>query len=816
MSDALVTDDRPPRVSDAAHARLLILAWVIALGSYLALLIQTIGFEVFGVLNFSQVAVGTILVLRRPGNVIGPLLVVIGSGMTVVYAACVTADTLAAGGDVMAAGWVALVANVATVPILWVGNVALWLLVSGDRPPTPARLLILAWVIGVTSYLAILTQTIGFEVFGVLNFSQVAVGTILVRRRPGNVIGPLLVVIGVGWTVVYAACVTADTLAGGGDVVAAGWVALVANVATVPLLWVGNIALWLLFPGDRSLTPGERRFLVISGVWALAGTAVTAFALPQPLGPDSPTQPHPFLDGVDEGSIGTILGGLFVVPMFLCGIVLAIRLIVRGRRTDAVERRQIVVVAVGVVLYLSLLLVNGFAQPLGSPDERAFLVLDGVAKLVLAVAFGVAIMRYRLYEIDAIISKSVAYLGLAVSITALYAAIVVVPLLIIGLPEDGGPGLALPIAATAVVAVLFEPIRSRLQHWANRLVYGDRATPQEVLSQLTDRLSENAAGGSTDELARLLAAGTGAEQAVVWVRTGDRLVADGSWPTGLAAVEPADTDGAAPDAFSMVEPVRHHDDPLGALSITKPADDPVTPADRELLADVAAGAALVLRNLRLNHELEERANEVRESRRRLIAAQDAERHRLERNLHDGAQQEVVALKVKLGLAKTIAGREGAEDIATMVDALADTTQGAVDAMRAVAHGIYPPLLEAEGLAVALTAVARTSPVPLTIETDGVGRHERRVEETVYFCVLEAIDTAHMAGARNLHVTVTDTDRHLELTIDHDAPSDIDLTTMDDRIDAIDGTLSTHEHLGPDTTHSVTCLIPTAEPMASLR
>ena len=672
-----------------------------------------------------------------------------------------------------------------------------------------ARLLVLAWVIGLGSYLAILTQTIGFEVFGVLNFSQVAVGTILVLRRPGNVIGPLLVVIGVGWTVVYAACVTADTLAGGGDVVAAGWVALVANVATVPLLWVGNIALWLLFPGDRPRTPGERRFLVISGVWALAGTIVTAFALPQPLGPDSPTQPHPFLDGVDEGSIGTILGGLFVVPMFLCGIVLAIRLIVRGRRTDAVERRQIVVVAVGVVLYLSLLLVNGFAQPLGSPDERAFLVLDGVAKLVLAVAFGVAIMRYKLYEIDAIISKSVAYLGLAVSIAALYAAVVVVPLLIIGLPEDGGPGLVLPIVATAVVAVLFEPIRSRLQHWANRLVYGNRATPQEVLSQLTDRLSENAADGSTDELARLLAAGTGAEQAVVWLRAGEHLIADGAWPTGLAAVGPADTDGATPDAFSMFEPVRHHDVALGALSITKPADDPVTPADRELLADVAAGAALVLRNLRLNRQLEERAIEVRESRRRLIAAQDAERHRLERDLHDGAQQEVVALKVKLGLARTIAGREGAEDIATMVDTLADTTQGAVDAMRAVAHGIYPPLLEAEGLAAALAAVARTSPVPLTMETDGVGRQERRVEETVYFCVLEAIDTAHMAGARNVHVAVIDKDRHVALTIEHDAGGTADLTVVTDRIDAIGGTVTT-EQCAAGTTH-LTCRIPTTEP-----
>ena len=686
----------------------------------------------------------------------------------------------------------------------------------GDTART--RLLILAWVIGIGSYLAILPQEIGFEVFTLAKLlAMPVVGTILVLRRPGNLIGPLLVVLGMGWTVITSADLAADTLASGGDVVAAGWVALIATMASRLLIWGQNVALWLLFPDGRPRTPGERRFLAISGVWAVAATIAAAFALPQVLGPDAPTQPHPFLAGADGGSIAAAVSMIFVVPMFLCGIVLPIRLIVRARRSDAVERRQIVVVAVGAVVNVSVILVNAFAQPFGRADERGFLPLDGVAHVALAVAFGVAIMRYKLYEIDSIISKSVAYLGLAASIAALYAVVVVVPLLIIGLPEDGGPGLVLPIVATAVVALLFEPIRSRLRRWANRLVYGDRATPQEVLSQLTDRLAQNAASGSTDELARLLAAGTGADQAVVWIRTGDRLVPDGVWPTDRAPElsndlsDSDDTDDHEPgtDAFSMVEPVRHQGVALGAVSIAKPPDDPVTPGDRELVADVAAAAALVLRNLALNRELEERAIEVRESRRRLIAAQDAERHRLERDLHDGAQQEVVALKVKLGLAKTIAGREGADEIATMVDTLSDTTQEAVDAMRAVAHGIYPPLLEAEGLGAALTAVARTSPIPLTLETDGVGRHERRVEESVYFCVLEAIDAAHMAAAHNIRVAMDDTNRHLALTIEHDAPTEVHLTSVADRIDALGGTITDEHH--PDGTTRLTCHLPTTQP-----
>ncbi len=150
---------------------------------------------------------------------------------------------------------------------------------------------------------------------------------------------------------------------------------------------------------------------------------------------------------------------------------------------------------------------------------------------------------------------------------------------------------------------------------------------------------------------------------------------------------------------------------LGALSISKPHNDPVTPADRELLADVAAGAALVLRNMRLNRELEDRADEVRESRRRLIAAQDAERHRLERDLHDGAQQQVVALKVKLGIAKTWRSVKGRMRSPAESSPWPSETQDAVDSLRAVAHGIYPPLLESEGLEPALRAVERSSSLP---------------------------------------------------------------------------------------------------------
>jgi signal transduction histidine kinase len=241
--------------------------------------------------------------------------------------------------------------------------------------------------------------------------------------------------------------------------------------------------------------------------------------------------------------------------------------------------------------------------------------------------------------------------------------------------------------------------------------------------------------------------------------------------------------------------VRHGDELLGAVSVVKPRNDPATPADRELVSDVAAGAGLLLRNMRLNRQLEERAREVRESRHRLIAAQDAERHRLERDLHDGAQQQVVALKVKLGIAKTLADRAGADDVAALVSGLANETQHAVDALRAVAHGIYPPLLEAEGLDVALRAIDRTSS-DLSIETISVGRYTRQVEETVYFCMLEAVGRVRMSGAESIRADLRDGDGELVVQIDHDGRvTDADLTEVSDRVDAFGGTTRTETMSG---------------------
>lgn len=574
-------------------------------------------------------------------------------------------------------------------------------------------------------------------------------------------------------------------------------------VGVMGSIWIGSLFLPLtlglaLFPDGRPASP---RWRWLS--WYSATTITVAILSSLVLYHRWSAVPVTTYDGplgafVEAWQILAQVGALFAVAS----------LVARYRKGDATVRRQIRSIAMGgavlVVGELGALLFKTVVSPDIDPS------VDNLGALVplflLIGSFWMGITRYRLYEIDAIISKSVTYLGLATVISLLYAVIVVVPLLIVGIPDEGGPGLVLPIAATAVVAVLFEPIRARTERWADRLVYGNRSTPHEVLSQLTARLSETGTDGGTADLARLLAQGTGADRAVVWLLDGDELVPEAAWPTD----DPAILDGVAggelvDDEYAASQAVRHGDERLGALTITKPHNDPITPADRELLDDVAAGAGLLLRNIRLNRELEARARQVRESRRRLITAQDAERHRLERDLHDGAQQQVVALKVKLGIAKVIAQREGADDIAAMVDGLSASTQDAVDALRAVAHGIYPPLLEAEGLPTALNAVARTSAIPLRIDSTEVGRYTRQVEETIYFCVLETLHAAHMAGATSLTIHLADDGGELVLAFEHDAP-EADLTDAVDRIDAYGGTSATTH---PDRTSTVTtCRVPT--------
>jgi hypothetical protein len=213
-------------------------------------------------------------------------------------------------------------------------------------------------------------------------------------------------------------------------------------------------------------------------------------------------------------------------------------------------------------------------------------------------------------------------------------------------------------------------------------------------------------------MARILAEGTGARSASVWLKVGDELRPDADWPADHRTQDALPLgDGEIPDlSATLALPVHHRGELLGALSLTKPPGERLTPAEQKLAEDLASGAGLVLRNVRLTEELLARLDELRASRQRIVAAQDPERRRIERNIHDGAQQQLVALAVKARLVRQLSARDAAKANELLEQMEGELTQ-ALEDLRDLARGIYPPLLADRGLIAALESQAARSSVP---------------------------------------------------------------------------------------------------------
>jgi len=589
---------------------------------------------------------------------------------------------------------------------------------------------------------------------------------------------------------------------------AAQFAAWLASWIWIPAMIPALTLFPLVFPSGRPPTRGWQWVQWVALAACPAVFVGTAFApglfedypVANPLGADG-------APGVVVEAIGLLGFGLMLVATLAA----AASLVVRFRRSRGEERQQVKWVAAAAVLFLVIFLTptDNFAG-----ENVGFATLL-VGLLVVACAVATSVLRYRLYDIDIVINKSLVFVALAAFITAVYAAIVVGLGRLLPIGENN---LGLAVAATALVAVAFEPVRGRVQHWANRLVYGRRATPYEALAAMTARIGESADPDEVlTEAARLLAEGTGAGQAVVWVVREGYLV-----PCGMSdelAIQPESVPLRGADVTDLpgsdlVREVRHEGQLVGALSLRKRPGEGVSSADRRLVEELAGQAALLLANTRLRSRLTERLNDLRSSRQRMIAAQDAARHALERDLHDGAQQELVALKIKLGLAGTIAAREGASELVGELTQTAAIADEAVETLRDVARGIYPPLLESEGLAAALSAQARRPELSVTVLDRAGRRYPRETEATAYFCSLEALNNAvRHAHAKHAHLELDGTDSALTVTVTDDGDGfDAEstaygsgLTHMTDRADSAGGSLHIASQPGHGTT--ITILLP---------
>ena len=412
-------------------------------------------------------------------------------------------------------------------------------------------------------------------------------------------------------------------------------------------------------------------------------------------------------------------------------------------------------------------------------------------------------------------------LAMAVFVAAVYGAVVRGGGALIG--QTDSPHVGLAVLATAIVALAFEPVLARVRPLATKLVHGDRAAPYDVLTRF---LAQVTGAYPTDEvparMARLLAQGTGAAYAQVWLVVGGRLTLASTWPpdaaSGADPPDPADEHSAAHGRRVMT--VHHAGELLGVLLVQEHERQPLTPVEEKLFGGLAAQAGLMVKAVRLRAdlarqlaEISQRAAELQASRQRIVAIQDDERRRLERDIHDGAQQHLVALAVNLRLAQTLVARSSNRAEAVFAD-LRTTAAETIETLTDLSRGIYPRVLTEAGLVPALRAAADACPVPVTVTADPLGREPADMEAALYFCCLEALQNA-AKHARATHIAVEVRRRDGAITLaasddgagfNADAPhTGTGLTNMRDRIESVGGTLTVASRAGAGT--AITARIP---------
>jgi signal transduction histidine kinase len=564
------------------------------------------------------------------------------------------------------------------------------------------------------------------------------------------------------------------------------------------LVLIPILLILLLFPTGRAQSPRWRWLpptIVVTSVLAALGTMLR----PGPIDFDGARILNPTGVEVLE-PVTDLLLRITGIGLLLLAVLSVVSVFLRFRRASGDERQQIRWLAYLALLGIVLLagaIASGITTGESPLSDVSFLALFAVVGVAFPVAIGVAILKYRLYDLDLVIKKTVLYSILALVLVGFFLLLAAV---LGGALIEADPAT---IVASVAIGLAFWPATRLARHLADRIVFGGRATPYEVLTDFSERVAGSyAAEDVLPRMARILADAVGAHQATVWLRVGPELR-----PAGLSSADQA-APAAVPiheDALSMLPgetavEVRDQGALLGALTVSMPANDPMTPAKERLVRDLASQTGLVLRNVRLIEEL-------RASRQRLVAAQDEERRRLERNIHDGAQQQLVALTVKLRLLEQIAARDPAKAIEIAAQLQAEAT-AALDDLRDLARGIYPPLLADKGLPAALEAQARKSPVPVSVDASELGRFSQDVEAAIYFSCLEALqNVTKYADASRVQISLARSNGRLAFEVTDDgvgfdpatASHGTGLQGIADRLDALGGTFEIVSTLGGGTT-----------------
>jgi len=661
-------------------------------------------------------------------------------------------------------------------------------------------------VVGVLAVLSRSPATEGESALQIFDVGAVvAVGALVAVRRPANAVGRILLaggllaalLLGLSAYAHYALVVAPTARAG-------IWALIGEQIVWPPVLLLLFGLLPLVFPDGRFLSRPWRLLAVGLAVICLVPMVGAPLEpeLQLPLGSGTVRNPIGFADTAVAPAVRLTWSLLFSV-----GILAAFgSLALRYRSADGEGRRRIrwVAAAVGLtIVVVALQLVGPHVVPSLVLPDWVFLI----PLATIPVAIGVAVLRHRLFDIDLVIRRSLVYGVLWLSIVVVYGGLAAA----LGLAAGQRLSVQAAVLVTIIATLLFQPARSRLERLADRMAYGQRSGAYEMLRDFgarTERTLDFAEIGP--RLANAARAGMGARWAQV-------LVNRGPWREEVVLASSGEVNGQP----ALAAPLIRGEEVVGRIECGPRTAGAFNERDGEILAALGRQAALAIQNAALTSELagrlemmDEQARELTASRARIVDAQESERQRIERDLHDGVQQQLISLVAGIRLARNRLGRdkEGADDLLKGVQ---DQALQAAKGLRELVRNILPPVLADAGLVRAVEATVARLPLRVTVDADDVARERppQALESAAYFVICEALanvmkhSDASEACVRirqsndSLLVSVADRGRGFA-TRDIQASG---LTGLQDRVATVGGSLEVRSEPGAGTT--ITAILP---------
>lgn len=611
-------------------------------------------------------------------------------------------------------------------------------------------------------------------------------GRLVILRRRGNRIGPVLMVIA-GLAALHCATAAFADLA----IVRWGYEAAVTMdhplvpaemplSASVPFwvmnwLWLPQVVLLLtvlpaIFP-DGSL-PG-RRWRIAPWLAAVGGT-IFLIGLVIDGWPTSA-----WGTGATPSAVSALLGvGLLITGTATFVSVAA--LVAAWRRAEATRRMpfRIVGSTVGV---MAVLWIATYPWP------GVWIPMTLVGVQVLLVAYALAVARFRVHDLEPVLARSAVATGLSVAATAGFVAVILAAGVAVARLSDRP---TMPWIAVGVVAVAAEPVRRSVRRHIDRAVYRLAADRTQVVSEIAAHAGQDDAEQLLPRVVDALRRSTGARRVEA-----DLAVVDAAGPTAVGPMADYRT--------CLSEPILSHGERLGELRLLTDVAGDLAPGAAEVLADVARVTGTALHNSRLSRTLTEQLEDLQISRRRLVEAYDSARRSVERDLHDGAQARLIALRLRLAVLQAQADSSdaspGSPGLGPELAGIADEIDATVEMLRALARGLQPPILDQDGVAAALRSSVRGLPVPVLVVADGFGRYATPVETALYFGTMETVQNAvRHSQATKITVTLRDEGGAATFTVSDDGlgfdaqvahPGGTGLSNVRDRLGALGGTLT---------------------------